>query len=191
MGESLIKPLLRVHYILITNCDFPVTAEIIFWIKVSSYPTAEIGPARTAQEISSVRSATILPELLWSRRRPSRDSTKTSMLGTLTQPPSSPQRGSSRTIILGEILIGRPQIRPPYPCPQIHTSSLTKSALLSPLSCYGSARQRVQLATELISNSVAKTLPLWDKEQKEFSDFLALWNDVRTLAVIRILLYKL
>ena len=170
-------------------------AEIIFWIKVSSYPTAEIGPARTAQEISSVRSATILPELLWSRKRPSRDSTKTSMWGTLTQPPSSPQRGSSRTIILGEILIGRPQnfgiLWSPPPCPQIHTSSLTKSILLSPLSCYGSARQRVQLATELISNSVAKTLPLWDKEQKEFSDFLALWNDVRTLAVIRILLYKL
>ena len=48
------------------------------------------------------------------------------------------------------------------------------------LSCYGSARQRVRLATELISNSVAKTLPLWDKEQKEFSDFLSLWNEVQS-----------
>ena len=48
------------------------------------------------------------------------------------------------------------------------------------LSCYGSARQRVYLATELISNSVSKALPLWDKEQKEFSDFLALFNEVQS-----------
>ena len=56
------------------------------------------------------------------------------------------------------------------------------------LSCYGSARQRVRLATELISNSVSKTLPLWDKEQKEFSDFLALWNEVQSAKSIYLIL---